>query len=892
MRKRIAISILSVFLIVVLFQRCNLSKHVPENHYLLWENNIELEETINIREDNLRNIIRQTPNSSVLGIRWKLKVYNSVDTVSRIPVFKHFIRPMNQKREDLNEKIRNTNSKRKARENKINNRRIERALAKGETKYRHKRIKLKDTLSPRPFFREWLKYSIGEAPRIYDSLTMDLSEQQIRLYLKRKGYFHATVGHETKFDRDKQRVVVNYIIEPGSAHYIDSMRLVSENQTVRRVYNEFLNEKRPTYDLPFQFDSDGLGRMRNDLATHMRDNGIYGFRSSYVSFEVDTLNRNNTVGLDVQVARRMVDKDGESVKKSFAVTRINNVYFHIKDTNSYEGNFRNEQLIPRNINLSSGDEVPTFDTLRYDWYKGRNPQFRGATFLYNGELKIDPRLIEHQNFLEENNFYKGYYVDRSFNHLIQLDLFQSIRPQLVENDDNTIDVHYYLTPSKHQAFSFEPRATNSNGFLGVASSVNFQHKNIFGGGEKLKLSFSGGFESQPAIFDELEDGTTVTNAGRSFNTLEYGPTAELELPGLFPFSIERLSKRQLPKTSLTLAYNFQKRDDFERDLFQFNYSWRFFDTRKTQVFTVGLPIIGGFQFINIDKSPAFQERLEQQNDLFLINAYSQQFIWKDIKLSYQYSNQEIKKKNILFSYGAIFDLAGNFASLLTRNAEPNANGNKELFNVRYSQFARLDNDFRIQHKLKGKRSLNYRVQIGAGLPYGNNGPNLPFDYSFFAGGSNDNRGFRARSLGPGDYKYYLDTNRTATEIGDIRIGGTIEYRFQISGMFRGALFSDFGNVWTYNEDANRLGGQFSTDWYRQLAVAMGTGLRIDLDFLIFRLDVGIPIRVPSLPLESQWIWQSRDALYEEAEQVLGENFKSKFLNPFTPQVHIAIGYPF
>ena len=154
------------------------------------------------------------------------------------------------------------------------------------------------------------------------------------------------------------------------------------------------------------------------------------------------------------------------------------------------------------------------------------------------------------------------------------------------------------------------------------------------------------------------------------------------------------------------------------------------------------------------------------------------------------------------------------------------------------------------------------MNAGGGIPYGNSTRSLPYDYSFFAGGANDNRGWKARALGPGDYKYYLDTNRTATQVGDIRIGGSAEYRFGITEALKGALFVDAGNIWTVAEDTNRVGGQFTKDWYKQFGVAAGFGLRFDLGFFVIRVDLGIPLRNPALPEGAQWIFQSR-AAYEE-----------------------------
>jgi len=185
------------------------------------------------------------------------------------------------------------------------------------------------------------------------------------------------------------------------------------------------------------------------------------------------------------------------------------------------------------------------------------------------------------------------------------------------------------------------------------------------------------------------------------------------------------------------------------------------------------------------------------------------------------------------------------------------------------------------------------VNAGGGLPYGNSQNSLPYDYSFFAGGANDNRGWRARSLGPGVYQSYLDTNRSATQIGDVRFGGSLEYRFPFNSLVKGALFVDAGNTWTFEEDVNREGGKFTKDWYKQLALATGFGLRLDFDYFIIRLDLGIPLRNPSYPKASQWIFQSNDAYRQSIQDKFGTGWENLNIpSRFTPQIHFGIGYPF
>lgn len=835
----------------------------------------------------VESVIRQRPNHRTVGFRLKLRAFNSIDsTKTEVAKTKRYL------------KYRKKNKQRLARQEKINNRRIEKALKRGEDFYKPKEIDLKDTINPKPTLRERIKYDYGESPVIYENASMVTSKDQIQLFLQKKGYFNAEVSSEVELIAKKQHAKVEYDLTPKSLHYVDSIFLRTDNEVVRRTYEKYLIEGENVLNPIFRFDSEALGKMRKSLSDYMKNNAIYGFKESYISFEVDTLGHSDTIQVAIDISKRIVGKDETEKVKPFASTKVNKVYFHLMDTLNYNGNFHEEQLAPRGIKLGAYDNIPTFDTLRYDWYDGRNAEFRTATFLYNGKLTTKAELIEFQNYLEETNYYKGKFVAQSYNRLMNLNIFKTVKPEIIENDDNSIDVHYYLTPLEQRTFSFEPKGTHSNSFLGVSTSLNYINRNLYRSGNRLKISFSGGFESHPDIFSNNDESTVLNDDTRSFNTLEFGPSIELDIPGLFPIRMTRLSKSQNPTTTFSAVYNFQQRTVFKRQTIQLNYLWKFLDISRNQVFTVGIPVIGGIQFVRIDKTEAFKKRLEQQNDLFLINAYSNQAIYKDAAVTYSYTNPELKDGKIIFNYGFTFDLAGMAMSLITKDNPVNENGYKEFLGQRYSQFARLDNEFRL-HQYLNKQSLHYRLQLGAGVPLKNNGPSLPYDYSFFGGGSNDNRGFSARSLGPGIYKYYLDTSRTVTEMGDMRLGASIEYRFRITSLFEGAIFSDVGNVWTYNEDENRPGGQISKDFYKQLSVSGGIGLRLDFTFLIVRLDLGIPLRNPTLPESARWIFQDKAPYVQEGIDQWGVDpntgkylYKKLMPNPFAPHFHLAIGYPF
>ena len=877
-----------LLIIGLLAYSCKQTKYVPINKYLVKKNIVQVEEA-HLEEDKVLEIIRQKPNFKTFGIKMRLWAYNRVDSAAVAE--KRFARTIS---------LRQENQQRFERVQRINQRRIDKAYEKGSDLYTEKIIRYKDSVNPKLFFKEWFKYKIGEKPIVFDSIPFNKSVEQLSVYLRNKGYYYGSVSGSVTFKERKRKAIVTYTLRPGKQYFIDSVFVESTNLSVKSEYAKFvkLHPDLPLLNQPF--DTDYLNEYRNKVAKHMRDNTLYGFSSSHINFSADTTAETMSVTLGVVFTDRMVrsalNRDS-LVPIKHKTTFVKEVYFHIADTTYFKGNFKNtvEQM---GLSLLDQQFVRTLDTFVFAEIKKRNSdqldKYRMATFLYNGELAIAPEVIEIQNYLEHENVYKEYYLERSYSRLLQLGLFQVIKPVLIEvPGTDSIEVHYYLVPIEKQSVGFEPRATNSNGFLGVAMSVNYVNNNLFRGAEKLTISLSGGFESQPSVFAANLEGDKIKQSGRSFNTFEFGPSVKLELPGLFPTKVTFLSKRQRPRTVLSTAYNYQLRLDFERHIFQLNYLWKFY-VSKTQVFQTGLPFMSIIKIVRIQNKPDFQSKLDLLNDLFLKNAYSNQFIWQDWKLTFEYNNKEKEDKqgNFSFYMNSTFDPAGNTLSMFKNFQDTIGNGQHTIFGIGYSQFARLDNEIIVSNPAGRKKSLHARLQFGGGVPFGNTRTSMPYDYSFFAGGANDNRGWKARALGPGSYKYYLDTNRTATQIGDIRIGTSVEYRFSFGELMKGAFFVDAGNVWTFNEDINRPGSKFSSNWYKEIAVSGGFGLRMDLDFFILRLDFGLPLTNPALPQGAKWIFQSRDPYYAEGLAKFGASYKSFMPKPFTPNVHFGIGYPF
>jgi outer membrane protein assembly factor BamA len=183
----------------------------------------------------------------------------------------------------------------------------------------------------------------------------------------------------------------------------------------------------------------------------------------------------------------------------------------------------------------------------------------------------------------------------------------------------------------------------------------------------------------------------------------------------------------------------------------------------------------------------------------------------------------------------------------------------------------------------------FRFQTGVGIPYGTS-TTLPYIKQYFVGGAYSLRGFRIRTLGPGNTQNITASGSSAVidRTGDIKLELNSEWRFDITKLFggsmklNGALFADVGNIWTANEYGTATGGKFEFSKFGgDLAADAGLGLRFDLGFFVIRFDYAMPIKRPIYSADGTGGWVIRD------------------LNLLGPQIrrndwvlNFAIGYPF
>lgn len=402
--------------------------------------------------------------------------------------------------------------------------------------------------------------------------------------------------------------------------------------------------------------------------------------------------------------------------------------------------------------------------------------------------------------------------------------------------------------------------------FGAGAGVTYTNNNLFGMAEKLQLSVKGSFENAAGASDGIL---------RSLET-----SMEYSVPRLnFPFA--RFNSRSAFINSrttygLSLAQINQINFNVNANL-RFNLKYDI-QHRSTLSSTLDLVELDWF-----DASPSneFRRQIEQDfaNDPFLkeriLADFSQQFN-STVRYTIRSFNTDLIKRN----RGTVSEFAvesgGNIPWLiekyLVRPGEPLLGTIPSLTfadsTLSYTRFVKASFDHRRYLSLFSSTVLSWRFFTGAAYAYAEN-KQIPLNRRFFAGGSNDIRGWPPLRLGPGD------VDQVTINGGDIKIATFFEARQLVlrnvfSTDWHGALYADIGNIW-YGPGAITDRGKFRHDqFWKELAIGAGYGIRLDWEYIIFRIDVAYRAYDPA---------------------VVGGIRNGWFQNP-NPYIHFGIGHSF
>ncbi len=819
--------------LALLLAACSPTKRVPPGAYLLKRNTVVLKDR-SVPAAELEAIIKQKPNKKVLGLRFYLSMYNVPDPAH---IERHRLR-------------------RTERIDAINERRAERGKA------------------PRPYGRttgEWLREVVGEPPVLLDSTLTERSTDQMELYLHKEGWFNGRVEDTTLFVHEgflgirqgipfgKPKARVEYRVDPGHSYHIRHVRhLIGDSAINALLQQDSLSALTRAGQ---RFDADILDRERERITAYLRERGYLFFNKELLVFTADT-----TVGdhqVDLSLRMQVAGREARSLA-GIPETRV----YHLEDV----------EVVTRS---ADGRPSQSMDSVQVEQH----------LLVFEDRQRYIPKALTQSIFLHPGERFRQSNADRSYRRLTGLRVFDRVEIGFDTSGTSRKDLanaRITLHPGREQSIALEGFGTNRGGFLGVQGSVAYRHRNLFRNMTALQLQLTLGLEAQQSFTTEAATSVQVLGGASNasfFNTIDIGPELTIRFPHfLLPIKRERFARSAAPLTTITALYNFQQRPDFTRTLAKVSYGYEWQASRKGSV---------GFYPVEVNiikipqRSDAFNDYLGRANDPVLTDSYTDHLI-TGMRGQYVYSDQQQGARRNTFFARLGLEWAGHplglpLNVLSTTVSDTGGTNFEQVAGIRYAEYVKADSDLRWLHRIHAGSSMAYRVAAGIGVPYGNL-PVLPFESSFFVGGANGLRAWRARSLGPGSYSGPL---LAFDRIGEIRIEANAEYRFKLISFLEGAFFADVGNIWNRDPDPRRPGGEFSTDFLGELAVGTGVGARLNFDFFIVRFDLGLQTKDPALAPGERWIFQPKDR-FEAPEPVTGASLTYK------PQVNfnLGIGYPF
>ncbi len=683
--------------------------------------------------------------------------------------------------------------------------------------------------------RQLLKH--GNPPVLYNEQLAVISAEQIRLHLNNTGYLNAKV--DTMVVKEDKRAHVIYNVTGNEPYRVRTFleTVHSVDSTVHGLLNDGgqlqLVKEGDLFDLSVLNDG------RENMTTFLKNRGYYNFMKDHFYFLADT-----TVGdyqVDVTLSLNSPD-DGLAYKRY----NIGNV-----------------------LVVNGVDDVILSDSTRHSQLD--TTDYRGVQIVSQRDRFLLPKTIYYNTFIRPGRLYSDRLVERSYASLNGMGPISQTAIRLtpvVRNDSNYLDARVTLFPGNTHYMQFGVDGTNSAGDLGIASNVSYEHRNIFKGGETFRIRLNGAYE-----FIGSSDSLNLLDD----SYYEYGAEVFLSVPQLLlPWRLDRLRDQPSASTDFSAGINYQNRPEYLRQFFNLSsrFQWSSLDWKLQHVLE---PV--GITYVRMPRTSAQFDSLYMNEEVnpILRYSYDEQLIVRSAYHATFTNYSRIARRSmptVPFRIRAGVEVAGWLPRLATSfGAGQRENGRKTFFKIPYSEYVKGDLDFAPMYVWDDKNTLAARVAVGVAYPYGNSIV-LPFEKRYFGGGANSVRGWSTRSLGPGTYSSDSLGSDFGHRIGDVKLDFSLEFRRKMTSLIELAGFIDAGNIWTIKDYEEQPGGLFRWDrFYKELAVAYGVGLRLDLNFLILRLDGGMKAHNPALAEGSRWT-------------LFTPNLRRDFA------LHFAIGYPF
>lgn len=831
--KSIFTKISFIFLILFVFYACNSVKRVPEGKSLLTSSEIIVDGKKETKEEITAYLV-QKPNTQFLKVPFSLFIYNWANPNPDSTFAAKYI----------------NNPKKLERKSKFLSRKQVYRL--GES-FWYKGIHnlLKNT---------------GEAPTILDETKSSKSLLRLRSYYFNEGYFN--VKGTVKIDSvGFKKIKTTYNLTLGNPYILDSIYTRISSPDIDSLYTQA--SKFSLLKTGNRYQSSNFEEERNRLTSYFRNNGIYNFQQNYINYDIDTLLTGNKANVNVVIGDYSYRSGDTLGTKPFKIYKVSEINIFTDSPSSKNRTKIADSITYNNYNLYSTDK-----------------------------LKYKPRALTDAVFITKGGIYADYKNNLTSRALSNLKVFAypSIQYEVDPNDslNQSLIANIYLNPRKKYSFgaSFDVTHSNIQDF-GITGNLSVSIRNLFNGAETLEIAGRGNIGSSRDMANPRNN---------FFNISEYGADMRLNFPRVFfPFKTDRIiPKEMIPSTQISMGFAKQQNIGLDKEnltgALTYNWTPKRYNSARFDLFNIqyvkninvsnyfnvyrssyralneiaqNYPLdpfylnnsgnllidFGTNGFLNdvLGQNPTITPTPSDLQTIRSINERKNRLSENNLILASNYSFSKTTKTNLLdnnfYVLRAKIESAGNVLSLLAKasNQPVNLNGNRTIFDIEFSQYIKTEFEFIKHFDLKNNTVFATRSFLGIAIPYGNSN-NIPFSRSYFAGGTNDNRAWRPYSLGPGSSGAQNDFNEA-----NLKIALNAELRFKVFGKFRGAIFTDIGNIWNVLDNVKDESSRFTgLESLRDLAVGTGLGVRYDFGFVVARFDLGFKAYNPANELKNRW----------------------------------------
>lgn len=676
------------------------------------------------------------------------------------------------------------------------------------------------------WLRKWSKNSLGEAPVLLDTSLVSVTSKEMQNYLRnKKGYYQAVVSDTIIYKNKKAEV--EYRVTPNKQYTVNSLEYFTLD-SILKPYIKSLAEK-SLIKKGDPIDAFIFNIEKQRVVTTLQDKGFANFNLKYVSIKGDSTSLDHGWDIFYEI---LPPSDSTSHERY----RVGDIEV-FTDYNQSQNN----------------NELESYELNEKKYFR------ESSKFL------VKPSTIDGKVFLKKYDVFNTKNYEKTIQKLFNLEAYRFIKldPSINPNDKSLIDYKILMTPQKYRwaydlnnNFFYSNRTRAPQNLAGFSVGGSLENRNTFGGSEKFKISVETGFE-----FVVVSDNNPSAGSG-FINTFSLGINNTLDIPKFTSiFNVLKFSNKLgliKDKTIQTMNEEATSRISLGYNLIDILTDYKIFTISTSYGYDIRLNnkqrIVfnqTGFDYAEYEIRQNYQPIID--DNIFLARSFQNTLftglLFKNLSYYYQ-SDNPVSRSNWAF----IFDLEFSGLEIHLLNNLYNLIGNSsskwKLNNgIAFEKMFKVELDGRWFKNITKNSQLAARIKSGVSLPYGlddNGNPNVvSFIKQFLVGGPNSIRAWRPMSLGPGNFIDPTPQDSISFyQRGDLLLEFNLEYRFDLFWKIEGGLFLDGGNIWTLKNEANRPGSQISTDFYKQLALGYGWGIRFDFDYFLIRFDFGYKLRSP------------------------------------------------